>query len=182
MDKLDALQALRVTELCRSRSCAVLPRLAGFPTLIAGLWAGTSSSSLTLQTTTTISDVNDAGLINAVNVTFTNLPAGTPAYFQIQVYDSRDSSAADAWSIPGRYAGETPIFTAIPRAAVYAPIWQTSAPVNSTLPNGTFVPTDYVGVPGFYGLIAVYSTIPEPGTVALAGLGAAIILAFRRRS
>ena len=50
------------------------------------------------------------------------LPAFTPAFFQIQVYDSRALSAADAWAQGNLYAGVSPIFQATPQAAVFAPL------------------------------------------------------------
>lgn len=154
--------------------------LDGAPTLIAGLWGGADAGSLTLQTTTSLANINLAGQLNQVSVTLA-LPAGTPASFRIDVYDSRNTSAADAWAMLNRYAGSSGVFTAVPQASVYSPIYQATAPVNSTLPVGTFVPLDYAAYPGYAGLIEVYATIPEPGIFALAGLGLASLLIFRRR-
>jgi hypothetical protein len=135
--------------------------LAGAPTLIAGLWAGATAGTLTLVAITTFGDVNFGGLLNPVNVTLDGLPGGTPAFFQIQVFDSRATSAVDAWN-RGEYAGESPIFQATPQVAVYSPIYQKSSPVNSTLPSGTIVPTDYAGFPGYAGLIEVRAGMPPP--------------------
>jgi hypothetical protein len=128
--------------------------LAGSPTLIAGLWGGTSPSSMTLRATTTIGDVILAGLVVPVNVILAGLPAGTPAWFQIQVYDNRATSAADAWARGFMYTGESPVFQATPQA-VFSPIYQRTAPVNSTWAPGTYVPLDYVPFPGYYGGIEI---------------------------
>jgi hypothetical protein len=156
--------------------------LAGAPSIIAGLWAGTAPTNMVRVTTTTFGDINFAGFINQANVTLNGLPAGTAAWFQFQIFDASVASADEAWLQIGKYAGKSVAFQATPAAAVYAPINLTGTPVFSTMPIGTFVPTDYVGFPGYAGLIEVYATIPEPGTFALAGLGLAALLAFRRRS
>jgi len=160
-----------------------LDSLAGSPTLLVGLFAGADAGSLNLVTTTAgFGDLNFAGYISPqVNVELPGLAAGTPAFFRIDVYDSRNTSAADAWSMIDRYAGTTGLFEATPAAAAYAPIYQASAPVNSTMPVGTFVPVDYAGFPGYFGSIEVYATVPEPSMFALAGLGIASLLIFRRR-
>ena len=129
--------------------------LAGPPTLIAGLWGGTSPSSMTLRATTTIGDVNFAGLVVPVNVILNGLPAGTPAWFQIQVYDNRATNAADAWARGFMYTGESPVFQATPQAGVFSPIYQRTAPVNSTWAPGTYVPRDYAGFPDYYGGIEI---------------------------
>ena len=155
--------------------------LNGAPSIIASLFGGATSDSLSLQTTTTFGTVDFGGFVNQANVTLAGLAAGTPAFFRIDVYDSRNSSAADAWSMLDRYAGTSGLFQATPVAAVYAPIYLTGAPVNSTLPSGTAVPLDYAAYPGYAGLIEVYATVPEPGIFALAGLGLASLLIFRRR-
>jgi hypothetical protein len=160
---------------------STIAALAGSPTLVAGLWAGTSPGSLSFVTSATIGDVNLAGQINGVQANLAGLPAGTPAFFQVQVYDSRATSALDAWEYM-EYAGESPVFQATPQQAVYSPIYQTASPVNSTWAAGTFSPVDFVGYPGYYGGIAVgIPIIPEPGTFALVGLGAAVLMIFRRR-
>jgi alpha-tubulin suppressor-like RCC1 family protein len=129
--------------------------LAGSPTLIVGLWGGTSPSSMTLRATTTIGDVNFAGLVVPVNVILAGLPAGTPAWFQVQVYDSSATNTADAWARGFMYAGESPVFQATPQAAVFSPIYQRAAPVNSTWAPGTYVPVDYAGFPGYFGGIEI---------------------------
>jgi hypothetical protein len=162
---------------------STIDALAGTPTFIAGLWAGYSAGSMTLKTTTTIADVNLAGQIVGVHATFAGLPAGTPAFCQVQVYDSRAKSAADAWEHVNEYAGESPIFLVTPQQADYSPIYQTAPPVSSTWAPGIFSPVDFVGVPGYFGGIALWASIPipEPGTFALVGLGAAALMIFRRR-
>jgi hypothetical protein len=160
---------------------STIAALAGSPTFIAGLWAGTSLGSLILQTTTTIAGVNLAGQINGVQANLPWLPAGTPAFFQVQVYDSRAASAEDSW-IDGHYAGRSPIFVATPQEVVYNPIYQTQSPVNSSWAPGTFSPVDFADYPGYFGGIAlVVWWIPELGTFALVGLGAAALMIFRRR-
>src|ERR1035437_126528 len=136
-------------------SGSTVASLAGAPSFTVGLWGGPTAGSMTLQATTTLGDVSLAGQLNPVNVTFAGLPAGTAAFFQIQVYDSRATSAMNAWITPnpafpfsGLYAGESPVFSATPQASVYSPIYQSESPVNSTLPVGTFVPVDYAAYPG----------------------------------
>jgi hypothetical protein len=156
---------------------STIAALAGSPTLIAGLWAGTSAGSLSFLTSTTIADINLAGQIVGVQA---NIPAGT--FFQVQVYDNRTGNALDSQNA-GYYWGETSVFSANPQAAVYSPIYQTAAPVSSTWAPGTFVPVDFVGFPGYFGGIALQAgAVPEPGTFALAGLGLAALLVLRRRS
>lgn len=152
--------------------------LAGGPSFTAALFGGATADALTQQAVGTLGDVNYGGLIiPPVNVTFASLAIGTPAFFRIDVFDNRASSAADAWS-KGYYAGDTVVFQATPQA-VYSPIYSPTAA--STMPVGsTFVPLDYVGYAGYYGGIAV-AMVPEPGTFALAGLGLASLMIFRRR-
>ena len=141
---------------------STIAALAGSPTLIAGLWGGTSPSSMTLRTTTTIADVIFAGQVVPVNVVLAGLPAGTPAWFQIQVYDSRATSAADAWARGFMYAGVSQVFQATPQAGVFSPIYSRSpSPVNSTWAAGTYVPLDYVAFPGYYGGIEIVGCLDQ---------------------
>jgi hypothetical protein len=139
---------------------STIAALAGSPSFTVGLFGGATAGSLTLQAITTIGDVNIAGEVNPVNVTFADLPPGVPAYFQIQVFDSHATSASGAWNMGG-YAGESPIFTAVPQASVFAPIYQTNAPVYSTWAAGTFTPQDYVGFLGYKGAIVLYLIMPD---------------------
>jgi hypothetical protein len=157
--------------------------LSGNLSFVAALYGGTSSSSLSLQTTTTIGDVGSEGSLVGVNCTFASLPAGTPAWFQIEIYDSR---APNPWVARAMfwYEGSSAIFQATPQASVYSPIYdQTPTTVASTWAAGTFPVVDMVQYgPGYYGGIAVgvfYS--PEPGTFALVALGAAVLTIYCRR-
>jgi len=70
-----------------------IAQLEGAPTLSVSLWAGASSSILTRMTTTT-SWSTEPGRWTPVSLTV-NLPAGAPAYYQVQIYDSRAMNAVD---------------------------------------------------------------------------------------
>jgi hypothetical protein len=144
-------------------------------TWVVYLFGGTSAGTLSLQTTTSLADVssqNFGGIDAPMNLTFAGLPAGTPAWFEINVSNG------------GAYAGQSPRFRATPQLSVYGPIYETQAPVNSTWTPGTQELTDYVANlgtgSGYFGGICI-STLPEPGTFALVGLGAAVLMVFRRR-
>jgi hypothetical protein len=158
---------------------STIAALSGSPTIIAALYAGTSASSLSLQTTTTIGDANGEGSVVPVLMTLNGFPAGTPVWFQIQVYDSRASSAAGAWAV-AEYAGISQIFQATPQPAVYLPL--DAALANSTWAPGTSPIVDMNAAygTGHYGAIEV-SAIPEPGAVALFGWGAALLMIYSRR-
>ena len=134
--------------------------LEGSPTIIVALYAGISSNSLSLQTTTTIGDFDSEGSVVPVSCTFSSLPSDVPAWFQIQVYDSRANSAADAWNA-NYYAGVSQVFQATPQLSDYSPLTQATAPVYSTWAAGTFVLVDWSST---YGAIEVYkyNEIPEP--------------------
>ena len=149
---------------------STIAALSGSPTIMAALYAGASSNSLALQSTTTIGTIGERGLwpgpVATVNCTFASLPAGTPAWFQVQVFDSRANAAApgggaaDAWAHQNWYAGVSQVFQASPMAVGYTPIWLTASPVNSTWAPGTY-PIESFG-PGCYGGIEVYANTGPP--------------------
>jgi len=145
-------------------------------TWVVSLLGGAAPGSLSLQTTASLADAsssNFGGIAANVDTTLAGFPAGTPAYFQVQV-----SNGAG-------YLGLSIPFQATPLASVYGPVWQAGAPVNSTWTPGTQEMTDFVANigagSGYLGGIAV-AAVPEPGTFALAGLGLAALLVLRRRS
>jgi len=146
-------------------------------TWVVSLMGGTSSSSLSLQTTASLADVssgNCGGIASSLSLTLAGMPSGTAAFFQVDV-----SNGAG-------YSGQSILFSAVTQN-VYSPIYQTETPVNSTWTPGTQELSDYVANfgtgSGYLGGIAVtYSAVPEPGTFALAGLGLAALLVFRRRN
>jgi len=174
---------------------AVLSGAAGQPSLLADLYVGTSSSSLSLITSTTFSSLSQ-GKWNSLTVV---LPAGYPGGSQVfvvaQIHDAGTSKAtltpADLQNARGlggsegfSFIGLTPEFTFIPGTSQFTPppLWNTGSlggGGSSTWPAGSY-PMDFVGVPGSMGSIGVVA-VPEPASFALAGLGAAAMLIFRRR-
>ena len=143
-------------------------------TWVVSLYGGSSPLYLSLQTTASLADVSsfNFGGIDSVNMTFAAFPAGTPAWFQVVVHG-------------GHYWGYSKLFQATPQNSVYSRIWfRSPSPVASTWTPGTFEPTDYVANlgtgSGYFGGIVV-TGFPEPGTFALIGLGAAVLMIFRRR-
>jgi len=145
-------------------------------TWVVSLMGGTSAGSLSLQTTASLADIgsgNFGALSSQVNVTLAGLPAGTAAFFQVDV-----SNGAG-------YSGNSILFQATPQPSSYSPIYilSPSAPLSTWTP-GTQELTDFVANvgagSGYLGGIVVAA--PEPGTFALAGLGLAALLVLRRRS
>lgn len=132
----------------------------------AQLLAGTSASSLAPVSTVVagLSGLADGRLANTP-LTLTGIPAGTPAFFQVLVYETAGSSYANAVS-KGYFAGESSVFTLVPGSIVGPPLSSPLAPGLSTWANGP---------------ITISGVVPEPSTFALAGLGAAAMLIFRRR-
>ena len=128
-----------------------MPNPAGMGNFTAQLWAGTSTGSLTLQSTLTpagLAGLAD-GRLGSVAVTLSGIPAG-PAFFQILV-----------WEIPGNTFnnGATPVF-------------QGTA--------GSFAPTPLDSMAGWAAGPIVIG-VPEPSSYLLAGLGIASLLFFRWR-
>jgi len=133
--------------------------------LVADLYAGTSSASLSLVSTTTFGSL--VGMINSADVLLpVGLPAGT-LFFQVQVRDQ--AFATTALSLAGgSYGGSSVIFTTL---AGPGPGYNSIVnPVLSTWPPGDFDMSTQTGISGAKGAIRV-SLIPEPGVLLVVGLG-----------
>jgi len=124
-----------------------------------------SAASETLITTVPLSSSlsPDDGLFYPISNL--NLPAGMPggvqAFFQVKFWDSAYASY-DAALAGGSYAGASVQFTQTPGVAV---------PTSLSTGGGS----TWTAGPMSVGIV------PEPTTMALAGLGAAALLIFRRR-
>jgi len=131
----------------------------------AGLYAGTDVGSLTLVTTvpvtTSLGSLLD-GTFPQLAVTLGSIAPGATGTFQIGAWDSTYASFAAARA-GGGYAGISAVFTSTTGGVGTPP----STAVN--LNNAA----------GWVGPIVL--TVPEPSLFALAGLGAAALLVFRRR-
>jgi hypothetical protein len=139
--------------------------------LMVDLYAGISSSTLSLITTTTFSSVAP-GRQDPVLVTLPNIPSDVPAFFQVQIRDSAFGSASLAMFGSG-YFGFSETFTVIPSHTIaYNSLVN---PLFSTWTDGTY----NLGTSGF-GAIAV-SLVPEPGTLSLISLGFATWFVSMRR-
>jgi hypothetical protein len=165
------------TGLTYNETPGTILSLAGSPAFIAALYGGTSPSLLGLLTTTTIDDLyhdgNPGGIVS-VNTLLQGFPGATPAWFQVQVYDSRaDASspvingvgggAANAWAQTNLYAGVSQLFQATPTSAIYAPIWAPWPPINSTWAPGIFPVADLQPLDaGYLGGIEVYANTGPP--------------------
>ena len=179
-----------------------IPGIGGLPAynqlpLMADLYVGTSSSSLSLLTSSTWSTVAP-GKWNAVNTTVNGVSGGGVVFAIAQVRSSSDTPAPFLTPVDAGSSHSSPHYIAWQTGLSLA--WATSLEFQFTLgssplsyPNmysarGTWLPGsfDLSGVdgtpPGSRGAIPVNVLIPEPTSFALAGLGAAALLIFRRRT
>lgn len=147
--------------------------LASGQTLTAVLYAGTSAGSLSLQTSYALSAANwlTDGRMVTKSVILTGIPGGAVANFQIFI---TDLGATLPGTIVGggvagfsgmTYFGTSGLFTATPGGSLSYPGLVSGGPAGST----------------WAGPIGV-NAVPEPSSMVLAGLGAASLLMFRRRS
>ena len=154
------------------------PLLSGI-VLTAGLWGGTSPGALFFYSATALTSTaaGSAGVIGPMHIVLNtnangapNIPGianGTPIgsstpWFDVKVWDAAYASY-DLASAAGAYTGAGAPFQMNPGPSIaYV---NTSPGVNSTWTEG----------PIFVGWV------PEPSTLALAGLGAAAMLILRRR-
>jgi hypothetical protein len=146
-------------------------------TLVVDLFAGTSAGSLAYATTTTMSAIGP-GSQNGANIVIPSLTAGVAAFFQIQIRENSFANATLAQQ-GGGYYGFSSVFTAVPLGGIaYASLVNKATPVFSTWADGTYV---IPSVTGFGAVSVQTAVVPEPSSMALAGLGAASLLIFRRR-
>lgn len=135
---------------------------------VAALYAGpagvTDASLLVFVTSgtfrTATGNVLPAGLINAIfDVPIQGVAAGGIATLEVRVWDIRTgSSFANAGT-----SGRSGLFQ--------------SQPLGGIGPAGPVLTPDMTGWQSF----SLASTVPEPSSFALAGLGAAALMIFRRR-
>ncbi len=145
--------------------------------LVFGLYAGTSPSSMTLVTgvpagqsipaIVPINSVAGSGLpAGWITPTHAILPfeGGTLASMQIRVWDSRYPNFEAASASGYGYLGMSSVFTMTPGRSTGLPYPGINNGGGSTWTGGVS-----------------FELIPEPSTLALAGLGTAVKLIFRRR-
>ena len=133
-------------------------------TLLVDLYGGLTAGTMVLQTTTTISAA--PGLFGPINFLSTGVPGGTVGTFQVQVRESSFATAAAAFAGQGYY-GFSPIFTFKPSSTIA---------FNSIINAGGTALSTWGAGP-----ILVTANVPEPTSMALAGIGAAAMVIFRRR-
>jgi hypothetical protein len=135
--------------------------------------SGQASNQLTLLGSTTFRTATGnavpAGLVVGGTVTVPGAPAGDTAHFQIRVWNNQGgtittwAAAEAAWLAGLTAAGVTPIVTSAQLGGIDSNSNVIATPVDS-------------------GWVSFNVTsVPEPTTFALAGLGAAALMIFRRR-
>jgi hypothetical protein len=131
------------------------------------LWAGTSSTSLSLQGTTDFVNQSSAGTWVGRTLQMPSVAAGAN-FFEILIHDTTNPNLhGDSGIFSANSSGGTAYFSLV----------QHISPAFSTWADGTYN-LDAV-LPGARG--AIMLTVPEPSTIALAGLAGAALMIFRRR-
>ncbi len=132
---------------------------------MAELLAGPTADSLASVATTGFLTGNAAGYFNAGAVTVSGMSQGSPAWVQVAVWNTASGTSfgqAQASGLPNSW-------------------WQSSL-FSVQLGGGTVNPTEAAVLTGL-GTSPVYlNSVPEPSTLALAALGAVVVVShFRRR-
>jgi hypothetical protein len=147
-------------------------------TFVAGLYGGTSSSSLFLYSTVLLNNQGwPAGYIPSTHIVLDAQPNGAPAipgitsgtaigattpWFQVKVWDSAYATFAGAWAA-GAYATLGAEFQMNPGPSI---AYENTAPpgINSSWQDANIV----------------FAYVPEPSGIALVGLGVLALAASRR--
>jgi hypothetical protein len=149
--------------------------------LVVGLYGGTSSASLSLQGTAALNPPGGNGTPDGfipLTHLITTLPGGVLGYFQVKVWDSayatyEAQAAAGHVNNSTDYCAVNNIFTMTPGSSISYP-----AIINGGNTTWTAVGNeDENALPITTGLL-----IPEPSVLALAALGAAMLLMRRWRT
>lgn len=132
----------------------------------AELWGGTAVGNMVKQSTVVAGQAGfDAGRLANVNVTLSGIAAGSAASFQVKIYETAAGSFDAAQAGATWVSGKSSVFTTIPGSLTFNSIVSPISPAFSTWGAETIQ----------------LAIVPEPSTMALAGLGAAALLIFRRR-
>jgi hypothetical protein len=131
--------------------------------LVIELWAGTSSTSLSLQATTDFVNQASPGTWAGRNVQMPSVGAGID-FFDIRIHDANYMLDGDSGIFIAQASGGTAYYSLV----------QHTTPGNSTWADGTYN-LDSLS-PGFRGAITFS---PEPSSFALACLGCVVLLVRR---
>jgi len=142
-------------------------KLAG-NTFMAELLAGADAASLTARVTAPYLSGGGAGIFNGGAVTLTSIAGGAPAFIQIRAWNTA-YGATYALAQAAGAAGQADAFG-------FSNIFS----VTTGNPSGQ-PPTSPAVLVGLTSFNLNTGIVPEPSTFALAGLGAAALLLFRRR-
>jgi hypothetical protein len=153
--------------MLRVGSVGTLAGTTTFAQLLAANGAGAPEASLVPQGgTTTFRSGSAAGVMGALTVTLTTVPADSPAAtFKVAAWDNSSGlypnwqAAMPAWEAGLIAGGLSPVFA-------------------GTAIGGADNTPPFLPIPSFN---LYMNVIPEPSSFALAGLGAAALLIFRRR-
>jgi hypothetical protein len=136
---------------------------------IAQLWAGASAGSMNpITPTVTFGTGANAGYFFGGSRTIPTVPAGSPAFFQVRVWEAAAGASWDVASVRNgaQVGGDTVSYHGAALGPYQSP--------NLTAPPST--PPNLLGLQSF----SLY-VVPEPSTIALGVLGLAGLLVLRRR-
>jgi len=138
----------------------------------AGLYAGLSSTSLSyVGNSTPFLSAGGAGYFNGGTTVLSTIAPGTSAFVQVWAWDTTLGGTTTGATLAQAQAA----FLTGGKTDVVG--WSDIIPIVPANPNSSppGTPTALVGLTSFE------LQVPEPSTMALAGLGAAALLIFRRR-